>query len=122
MERSRLNKILDIAIFVVEIYWKSQGRVVEIGQYETFVSLIFGVDNGQLDCKYLSISDGLLEFHLDLVARNGAFMNHEPIEVTSRGIVVKVIASLVKSWMSIIRPKINLNIVIVAASFIVVES
>ena len=84
--------------------------------------MIFGVDNGQLDCKPLSIGDGLLEFHLDLVAGDGAFVNHESIEVASRGIVVKVITSLVKSWMSIIRPKINLDIVIVAASFIVVES
>ena len=84
--------------------------------------MIFRVDDTKPNCKFLSISNTLLELHLDFIARNGTFVDFEAIEETKWNIVVEIIMSLIECGMSIVRSKVNLDVVIVVGSSIVTET
>lgn len=72
MEGVRLNSIGSSIISVINQDWQSGGRVVQVGQDEAIVILIFGIEYRESDSYFLTIGDGLLEFHLDDIARNSA--------------------------------------------------
>ena len=122
MERGRFDQVLGVGIPVVEVYRKSEYRVIGVGKHEALIPMVLGVANGQLNSKCLTIGNSLLELHLDLVSRDSAPEDLEAIEQAERSIVVEIVAHLVDGGVSIVGPKVNFNVVIIGGSLIAVES
>ena len=72
MELFGLNQIGGARIFVVEVDVEGGGGVVGVGQDESLICFIFGVDDVETNADLLAVRYRLLELHLYCGARNRA--------------------------------------------------
>ena len=122
MELFGLNQIGGARIFVVEVYVESGCGVVGVGQDETLVCLIFGVDDVETNADLLAVCYRLLELHLDCCTRNRTILDRKPVEETDRCVEVQIVAHLVKGRGCVYRSVVDRDVVVVTSSLIAVES
>lgn len=72
MELFGLNQISDTGISVVDVDVEGGGGVVGVGQDESLICFIFGVDDVETNADLLAVRYRLLELHLYCGARNRA--------------------------------------------------
>ena len=122
MELFGLNQIGGARIFVVEVDVEGGGGVVGVGQDESLICFIFGVDDGESNADLLAVCYCLLELHLDCCTRNCTFMDRKPVEETNRSVEVQIFAPLVEGRGCVDRSVVDRNVVVVTSTLVAVES